>query len=148
MSETRYVPTAAEARRSNVKAAVLVGVLTPALGWLEGFEDILALLSFGVVMGLLTYGFYALIARVTGPAVIEVTENHLTIERKSTRTTLPWPDIASVRFTSYGGVTMAIARRSQRSPLRVRLDGHSSDDVAAMQRMIDARIGQEHVVSA
>lgn len=72
------------------------------LGWLEGFPVSPGILGFGGVMALLTYGFYWLISWLSGPAVIENSEGRLAIERKGKRVEIPWAEIASVRFGTYG----------------------------------------------
>ncbi|WP_207541239.1 PH domain-containing protein [Sabulicella rubraurantiaca] len=136
----RFAPKDSETRRSNFITAVVVGVLTPGLGWLEGFQDWLWLLGFGVAMALLTYGSYWLIARLSGPAVVEIAEDGLAIERKGKRVEIPWADIASVRFRSYGGDSMALSRRSMRGWTNVRLDGHAGPATAEMRSMIEERV--------
>ncbi|MGG5808953.1 hypothetical protein [Falsiroseomonas sp. CW058] len=136
----RYVPSAAEARRSNLVTAAIVGVATPALGWLDGFTDLAWLALFGLGMAALAYGFHSWIGRSAGPAVIEVAEGALVVERRGTRTELPWGGIGSVAFGSHGGQHLVVKALAGGSPLRVSLDGHRAEDVAEMRARIAERL--------
>jgi hypothetical protein len=140
MSTFRYVPTATEARHSNLLAAALVSGLTPVLGWLEGFTDVPVLLSIGVAMGALTYAAYALIGRATGLATIETGPDALVVERKGQRVEVPWSAIATVRFGTYGGEHLVLTRHDGARRLHIRLDGHDATAIAAIRAAIAARL--------
>jgi hypothetical protein len=139
-SALRFAPSPAVARRTNLLAAALIGGFTLLYGLATDFPlGPLPMLGIAAIAAAGGYGLFALVARIAGLATIEIGSLAIAIERKGTRSEIPWSAVESARFTIYGGETLHLRRRDGGTALHVRLDGHRNADIAEMKRLIAGR---------
>ena len=141
MTARRFTPSAAVARRRNLLVAALAGLGIAVFAWFEGFEEWASIVLAGVATALLTFGAYALLCRLAGPAVLELDEDALTIEHRRRRIRLLWPEVTHVSFGTLVLDHMLIGRRGGR-PMRVSMEGHDHAARTEMLALIQARAGQ------
>jgi len=144
----RFVPDPALARRENLGVAATVALLVPVvLFLLRGERSPVVLFVFGVVGALVGYGMYSLRQAVHGLQEVEITPDLLTVTGRRGPVALRWDEIGSARFATYGGERWIFLRRAG-GGLTLFVEGFSSDESAALNRLIRERLDARQVPRA